>query len=124
MSVIELNPIFNIANNNNNNNNFSISLDAVTYDLSFNNKLDYWVKSALKTMGLNISFEQSATLYVPEISIKELEIVNRNFTQLDILLSVDLNNPNHFALLMGLLNYTVSSSGKTLFKGSLEYKHR
>ncbi|MFT5653280.1 MAG: hypothetical protein ACI8W9_001221, partial [Psychromonas sp.] len=67
MSVIELNPIFNIANNNNN--NFSISLDAVTYDLSFNNKLDYWVKSALKTMGLTISFEQSATLYVPEISI-------------------------------------------------------
>ncbi|ABM04463.1 Water Stress and Hypersensitive response [Psychromonas ingrahamii 37] len=159
-SVIELNPTFNIANNN----NFSIPIDAVTYDLSFNNKkmlsgekksigllpanngkditlsldlteqtltslqqllfkdkkLDYQVKGGVKTMGLTIPFEKSATLYVPEISIKEVKMVKGSFTQLDILLSVDLNNPNEFVLPLGLLNYTVSSSGKTLFKGDLK----
>lgn len=160
MSAIELNPTFNIANNN----NFSIPIDAVAYDLSFNNKkmlagetksigtlpannakdvtlsldltdetltslqqllfkdkkLDYLVKGGVKTMGLTIPFEKSATLYVPEISIKDVKIVNGGFSQLDILLSVDLDNPNEFALPLGLLNYTVSSNGKTLFKGDLE----
>jgi LEA14-like dessication related protein len=160
MSAIELNPTFNIANNN----NFSIPIDAVAYDLSFNNKqmlagetkaigtlpandakdvtlsldltdetltslqqllfkdkkLDYLVKGGVTTMGLTIPFEQSATLYVPEISIKDVEIVNGSFSQLDILLSVDLDNPNEFTLPLGLLNYTVSSKGKTLFTGDLE----
>ena len=71
-------------------------------------------------MGLTIPFEKSATLYVPEISIKDVKIVNGGFSQLDILLSVDLDNPNEFALPLGMLNYTVSSKGKTLFKGDLE----
>ncbi|MFT6927067.1 MAG: LEA14-like dessication related protein [Psychromonas sp.] len=160
MSAIELNPTFNIANNN----NFSLPIDAVTYDLSFNNKkmlagetesigtlpandakdvtlsldltdetltslqqllfkdkkLDYVVKGAVKTMGLTIPFEKSATLYVPDVSIKDVKIVNGSFSQLDILLSVDLDNPNDFTLPLGMLNYTVSSNGKTLFKGDLE----
>jgi LEA14-like dessication related protein len=159
MSIIELNPTFNIANNN----NFSIPIDSVAYDLSFNNKkmlagetkaigslpanndkdvtlllalteetltslqqllfkdkkLDYRVKGAVKTMGLTIPFEKSATLYVPEISIKEVKIVNGSFSQLDILLSVDLDNPNQFVLPLGVLNYSVSSGGKTLFIGDL-----
>jgi LEA14-like dessication related protein len=114
-SIIALNPTFNIANNN----NLSIPIDAVTYELSFNNKkmlsgetksigslpanngkdvtlsldlteqrltslqqllfkdkkLDYQVKGVVKTMGLTISFEKYATLYVPEISIKEIKMV-------------------------------------------------
>jgi LEA14-like dessication related protein len=160
MSAIELNPTFNIANKN----NFSIPIDAVTYDLAFNNqtmlagetksigslpannakdvtlsldltketltslqqllfknkKLDYRVKGGVKAMGLTIPFEKSATLYVPEISIKDVKIVNSSFSQLDILLSVDLDNQNEFALPLDMLNYTVSSNGKTLFKGDLK----
>lgn len=160
MNVIELNPTFNIANKN----NFSIPIDTVTYDLSFNDKkmfagetksigalpannnkdvtlsldlteetltslqqllfkdkkIDYRVKGGVKTMGLTIPFEKSATLYVPEISIKEVKIVKGSFSQVDILLSVDINNPNEFVLPLEMLNYTVSSSGKTLFKGDLK----
>ncbi len=35
-------------------------------------------------MGLAIPFEQSATLYAPEISIRDIKVVNASFSQLDI----------------------------------------
>ncbi|HEY5715893.1 MAG TPA: LEA type 2 family protein [Psychromonas sp.] len=160
MDGIELNPTVNIANNN----SFSIPINAVTYNLSLNNKqmlagqseeigtlpakankdvtlslnlskeslsslqqllfeekkLDYQVKGSVKTMGLAIPFEKSATLYAPEISIRDIKVVNASFSQLDILLSVDVDNQNNFSLPLETLSYSVSSNNKALFNGDIK----
>jgi LEA14-like dessication related protein len=83
-------------------------------------KLDYQVKGSVKAMGLAIPFEKSATLYVPEIKISDVQVINASFSQLDILLSVDVDNQNAFSLPLETLNYSVSSGGKALFKGDIK----
>lgn len=84
-----------------------------------NRKLDYQVKGNVNALGLAIPFEKSATLYVPEITVADLKVVNASFSQLDIILSVNIDNQNDFNLPLDNVNYSVSSKGKDLFKGAL-----
>jgi LEA14-like dessication related protein len=83
-------------------------------------KLDYQVKGSVKVMGLVIPFEKSETLYLPEIKIRDIQVTNATFSQLDLQLSIDIINQNTFNLPLETLNYSVSSGGKTLFKGDLK----
>jgi len=82
-------------------------------------KLDYQVKGNVNSLGLAIPFERSSTIYIPEVSIADLEVVNASFSQLDIILSVDVDNQNDFSLPLDDVNYSVSSKGNELFKGAL-----
>lgn len=84
-----------------------------------NRKLDYQVKGNVNTLGLPIPFEKSATLYIPEVTIADMKVVNASFSQLDIVLSVDVDNQNDFNLPLDDLTYSVSSKGNDLFKGAL-----
>ena len=83
------------------------------------NKLDYQVKGSVSALGLSIPFEKSATLYVPTVSIADLEVVNASFSQLDIVLSLAVDNKNEFSLPLDDVNYSVSSKGNELFTGAL-----
>lgn len=82
-------------------------------------KLDYQVKGNVNSMGLAIPFERSSTIYIPEVSIADLKVVNASFSQLDIVLSVDVDNQNDFSLPLDDVNYSVSTKGNELFKGAL-----
>lgn len=83
-------------------------------------KLDYQIKGGVKAMGLTIPFERSATLYVPDVTINDLQVNSATFSELDIVLSVDIDNKNDFSLPLEDVNYAVSSKGKKLFQGGLE----
>lgn len=83
-------------------------------------KLDYQVKGSVKTMGLTIPFEESSTLYVPEISIRDIKVVNASLEQFEILLSVDIDNQNDFSIPIETISYSVSTGDKALFKGDLK----
>ena len=96
------------------------TLSALQQLLFKDKKLDYQVKGSVKTMGLTIPFEQSATLYAPKISIGDIKIVHASFKQLDILLSVDVDNQNDFTLPLETLSYSVSSANKVLLNGDLK----
>ncbi|WP_160061683.1 LEA type 2 family protein [Psychromonas sp. L1A2] len=82
-------------------------------------KLDYQIKGNVNSLGLAIPFERSATIYIPEVSIADLKVVNASFSELDIILSVDVDNQNDFNLPLDDVNYSVSSKGSELFKGAL-----
>ncbi len=96
------------------------SLSALQQLLFKEKKLDYQVKGSVQTMGLAIPFEKSATLYAPEIKIRDVKVVNASFSQLDILLSVDVDNQNNFSLPLETLSYSVSTGDKALFNGDLK----
>lgn len=95
------------------------TLTALQQLLFKNKQLDYTIKGSVKTMGLAIPFEKSATLYVPEIKVADVQVKEASFSQLDILLSIDVDNKNDFGLPLDTLNYSVSSKGKHLFKGDI-----
>ncbi|WP_413699526.1 LEA type 2 family protein [Psychromonas sp. KJ10-10] len=82
-------------------------------------KLDYQVKGSVKAMGLVVPFEKSDTLYVPDISIADVKIINASLSNLELLLSIDVNNQNSFALPLEALNYSVSTGSQFLFEGAL-----
>jgi len=84
-----------------------------------NKKLDYQVKGSVNALGLAIPFEKEDTIYVPEISIADMEVTNASFDKLDIVLSLDVDNQNDFNLPLDDVSYVVSSKGSDLFKGSL-----
>ena len=95
------------------------SLTALQQLLFKENQLDYQVKGSVNTMGLAIPFEQSSTLYVPEVSIADLEVINADFDKLDLVLTLAINNKNDFSLPLEDVNYAVSSNGSDLFSGAL-----
>jgi len=82
-------------------------------------KIDYQIKGSVNTLGVDLPFEKSATLYVPDIKVREMKVVNASFEQLDLLLSVDIDNKNDFSLPLEDVSYAVSSKGKALFDGML-----
>jgi len=107
--------------------NVSLSIDLTKETLTSlqqllfkDKKLNYQVKGNVNVMGLAIPFEKSATLYVPEIKIIDFKVVNASFTQLDIILSVAIDNQNAFSLPLENVNYSVTSNNKSLFKGELK----
>ncbi|GLS89504.1 hypothetical protein GCM10007916_05710 [Psychromonas marina] len=83
-------------------------------------KLDYQIKGGVKAMGFTIPFEKSATLYVPDVTINDLQVNSATFNELDIVLSIDIDNKNEFSLPLEDVSYSVSSQGKKLFQGGLE----
>ncbi|MGB5446840.1 MAG: LEA type 2 family protein, partial [Psychromonas sp.] len=96
------------------------SLGALQQLLFKEKKLEYLVKGSVTAMGIAIPFQKSATLYAPEIKIRDFKVVNATFNQLDILLSVDVDNQNNFSLPLDTLSYSVSSGSKALFNGNLK----
>lgn len=82
-------------------------------------KLDYQVKGSVKAMGLVVPFEKSDTLYVPDISVADVKVVNASLSDLQLLLSIDVDNQNNFSLPLETLNYSVSTGGQFLFDGAL-----
>tara|TARA_R110001583_G_scaffold38455_2_gene124284 strand:+ start:1749 stop:2543 length:795 start_codon:yes stop_codon:yes gene_type:complete len=82
-------------------------------------KLDYQIKGSVKAMGLVLPFEKSDTFYIPEISIADVKVVNANLSQLNVLLSIDVNNQNDFGLPLETLDYSVSTGNQLLFSGAL-----
>lgn len=83
-------------------------------------KLDYQIKGGVEAMGLTIPFEKSATLYVPEVTINDLQVNKADFNEMDLLLTVDISNKNDFNLPLEDISYSVSSKGKMLFQGDLK----
>jgi len=84
-----------------------------------NKQLDYEVEGYVDVMGLTIPFEQSNTLFVPELDVIDMKVLNANFTQLDILLKLRVSNPNAFNLPLDDIHYTVSSNRNILFSGDI-----
>ena len=82
-------------------------------------KLDYSIKGDVNAMGLSIPFEESATLYVPEIKVGDVKVNSATFEKVDIVLSLEIDNQNDFSLPLDDVNYSVLSKGDTLFTGSL-----
>jgi len=83
-------------------------------------KLDYQIKGSVEAMNIPIPFEESGTLYVPDITVRELKVANASFEKLEFLLSVDIENKNDFSLPLEDVSYAVSSEGKALFSGALK----
>lgn len=84
-----------------------------------NKKLDYQIKGNLSAMGLTIPFNKSDTLFIPEINVTGVEVIDANFTQLNFVLNVDIENKNDFTLPLEAINYSVSSKGSKLFDGKI-----
>jgi len=95
------------------------TLTAMQQLLLTQDKVDYQIKGSVNTMGVAIPFEQSATLYVPQVSIADLEVINADFDKLDIVLTLAVDNKNDFSLPLDDVDYLVSSNGSDLFNGSL-----
>lgn len=85
-------------------------------------KIDYLIKGDVSAMGLSVPFEKSATLYVPDVTISDVKVVEASFDNLELLLSVDIENKNEFSLPLDDVSYAVSSKGKSLFTGALNNK--
>jgi len=83
-------------------------------------KIDYQVKGNVNIMGLPILFEKSDTLYVPELEVVDMQVVSANFTQLDIMLKLEINNINNFNLPLENIHYSVSSNRNILFNGDIK----
>jgi len=83
-------------------------------------QLTYHITGEVDAMGLAIPFEESATLYVPEISIDGIEVISANFTQLDMLLTLNINNDNAFALPLEDITYSAASNNNALFDGAIK----
>jgi len=83
-------------------------------------KLNYQVKGDVNAMGLTIPFEKSATLYVPEVKIRDLKVTNASFAQLDIMLNIDIENKNDLNLPLENISYSASSKEHVLFEGLLK----
>jgi len=96
------------------------TLSALQQLLFKDKKLDYQIKGSVAAMSIPIPFEESGTLYVPDIKVRDLKVANASFEKLDFLLSVDIENKNDFSLPLEDVSYAVSSKGKALFDGALK----
>jgi LEA14-like dessication related protein len=83
-------------------------------------KVNYQVKGHVDVMGLAIPFEQSATIFIPEITNIDLKVIKANFKQLDIELDIAVNNQNNFLLPLENITYSVSSHNNILFNGEIQ----
>lgn len=83
-------------------------------------KIDYQIQGDVTAAGIAIPFEKSATLYIPDIKVGDLKVVNASFEKLEFVLSVDIDNKNEFSLPLEDVSYSVSSKGNELFKGALK----
>ncbi|TEW51513.1 hypothetical protein E2R67_07025 [Psychromonas sp. RZ5] len=83
-------------------------------------QLNYRVKGNVNAMGLTLPFEKSDTLYVPDLKVVDMQVVNASFTKLDIMLKLEVTNTNNFNLPLENIHYSVSSNRNILFNGDLK----
>lgn len=156
---IELKPTFSISNGN----AFSVPVDSLNYELSFNQKrmltgstdaigkipakgakdvtlsvplnkevfdafaelltnnkkLDYVIKGEASILGFKLPFEKAATFYRPSISIGDFSVNKSSFKEVQLNLTLDIDNPNDFTLPLSSISYAASSGKKALFSGEL-----
>jgi len=83
-------------------------------------QLNYQVKGNVIAFGLTLPFEKSDTLYVPELDVVDMQVINATFTQLDIMLKLKVDNANKFNLPLENIHYSVSSNKSILFNGDIK----
>lgn len=83
-------------------------------------QIDYVIKGEVGVMGFRFPFKKASTLYKPSISLGKLEIKKSSFRQIDMLLTLTVNNKNDFDLPLDMLAYKVSSGLNQLVSGDLK----
>jgi len=81
--------------------------------------INYKVAGQVKVMGVGLPFEHAATLHVPKVSIANVRVTKAGMNQVDMVLSLDIDNKNDFSLPLDNINYAVASAGKPLLSGQL-----
>ncbi len=98
------------------------SLSALQGLLFKDKKLDYQVEGNVKVLGFSIPFKNQNTLYMPNISLAGIDVKQASFDNMELVVNLNLDNKNSFDLPLDDINYTVSTGGKSLFKGELSNK--
>lgn len=83
-------------------------------------KVDYVIKGEVEIMGFRFPFKKASTLYKPSVRIGKLEIKKSNFKQIDMVLTLTVDNKNDFDLPLDMLGYKVSSGSNQLVSGDLK----
>jgi LEA14-like dessication related protein len=96
------------------------SLDALQQLLFKDGQVDYKINGKVNVVGLDIPFEQQSTLYMPQISIRNIAVDKASFDQIALAIEIDVTNKNKFQLPLENLTYRVSSNSTSLFEGSLQ----
>jgi len=81
--------------------------------------IDYKVAGHVQVMGLALPFEHAATLHVPQVSISNVKIAKASINQIEMVLSLDIDNKNDFLLPLDNINYSIATAGKLLLSGQL-----
>ncbi|NRA84005.1 MAG: LEA type 2 family protein [Gammaproteobacteria bacterium] len=95
------------------------SLGSLQQLLFKHGQVDYAIDGTVNVMGLTIPFHQQSTLFMPKVSFKQMKVVNGNFSQVDLMLEVEIDNKNDFNLPLDNLSYKITSGSTSLFSGSL-----
>jgi len=82
-------------------------------------QVDYQVAGSVNVMGISLPFQQSAVLYAPTLNVIDMVVKKASFTQLVIMLKVNISNVNQFSLPLNDIHYTVSSQRNILFSGNV-----
>jgi LEA14-like dessication related protein len=78
--------------------------------------------SKITVIGLLIFLSSCLSLFLekPTFSLKEIQIKRFSLQEIDLLLGIEVQNPNSFGLKLRALEYTVYLSGQEVGKGRLE----
>ena len=96
------------------------SLISLQHILLRDKQINYQIKGDVNAMGLTLPFEKSDTLYVPDLDVVDMQVINASFTQLDIILKLNVTNTNSFNLPLENIHYSVTSNHNILFNGDIK----
>jgi len=96
------------------------SLSALQQLLFKNGQVDYQVSGKVNLVGFDVPFEREATLYMPKVSISNINVGKASFDEVALSVDLALENKNDFNLPLDNLSYQVSSNSTALFSGALQ----
>jgi LEA14-like dessication related protein len=95
------------------------ALDTFKQALFNDKRLDYKISGAVDVMGFSIPFTQSATLFVPKVSLDNISIEKANASEVTLMMRIAVNNKNDFVLPLDDITYAISTDSKSLISGKL-----
>lgn len=84
-----------------------------------NDKLDYAIRGEAKFLAFSVPFEKKGIFYRPRISFGELKVGKASFDEMQLTITMNIDNPNDFALPLENFKYSLTSKGKALFEGGI-----
>jgi|GEM_PF-1547629 len=81
--------------------------------------INYNVNGHVNVMGIALPFEHQATIFVPQIKLGKITMVNANMRKLDLVVNVIVENNNDFVLPLDNINYSIATAGRDLVSGQL-----